>query len=144
MKYPFYAKSEQGQLKFSNNQEIQEFLHSVDGKQLKITIERATGKRTDTQNDSLHLWFEMLAQRLNEAGFTVQSILAKKIELSWTPTFVKELLWRPAQKKLLGKKSTTELAKIEDIDLIYDHLNLHLGEKFGVEVPAFPFDPNKR
>jgi hypothetical protein len=77
MKYPFYAKSEQGQLKFSNQREISEFLASVSGKQLKITIERATGIRTDTQNDSLHLWFEMLAERLNERGYTIQAILAK-------------------------------------------------------------------
>jgi hypothetical protein len=52
---------------------------------------------------------------------------------------VKELLWRPAQKAILRKKSTTELFKIEDIDKVWEHLNRHLGEKFGLHVP-FPSD----
>lgn len=141
---PFYAKSENGKLVFSNHREIQEYLHSVNGKQLKVLIERATGRRSDDQNSALHLWFEMLANTLNEAGFSVQQVLAKKMDMDWSAVSVKEFLWRPAQKKLIQKESTTELAKIEEIDLVFDHLNRHLAEKFEIEVPSFPFDPSKR
>jgi hypothetical protein len=99
-------------------------------------------KRTGTQNNSLHLWFEWVATELNLAGYTVQMVLKEKIDLDWTAEMVKELLWRSAQKAILGKQSTTELNKIEDIDKVLEHLNRHLGEKFGIHVP-FPVDGQK-
>ncbi len=96
-------------------------------------------QRTYKQNSALHLWFMWLATELNLAGYTVQLVLKEKMDLDWTPDICKELLWRPAQQAILKKKSTTELGKIEDIDKVYDHLNRHLGEKFGVHV-KFPTD----
>lgn len=93
--------------------------------------------RTGQQNRALHVFFTLLAYELNEAGLSVQLVLKQKMELNWTPSMVKEMLWRPAQKAILKKKSTTQLRKQEDIDLIYDHLNRHLSEKFGISVP-FP------
>lgn len=93
--------------------------------------------RTLSQNAALHLWFMWLATELNLAGYSVQLVLKEKMDLDWSPDMIKELLWRPAQKAILKKKSTTELKKIEDIDKVYEHLNRHLGEKFGVHVP-FP------
>lgn len=97
--------------------------------------------RTLSQNNSLHLWFEQLAEALNDAGYSVQLVLKEKMELDWSKESIKELLWRPAQRAILGKHSTTELDKHEDISLIYDHLNRHLGEKFHLHVP-FPSIPD--
>jgi hypothetical protein len=94
-------------------------------------------KRTGQQNRALHLYYTLLAQELNNAGYTVQLVLKEKMELDWTPDMVKELLWRPAQQAILEKKSTTELEKQQDIDTVYSHLNRHLSEKFGLHVP-FP------
>lgn len=96
-------------------------------------------KRTQKQNDALHLYFTWLAQSLNEAGYTVQLVLKQKMDLDWTPAMCKELLWRPAQEAILQKKSTTDLDKISEIDMVYDHLNRHLSEKFGLHV-QFPVD----
>ncbi len=96
-------------------------------------------QRTGSQNNALHLYFMWLATELNLAGYTVQLVLKQKMDLDWTPSMCKELLWRPAQQAILKKKSTTELSKQQDIDLIYDHLNRHLGEKFGIHV-KFPTD----
>lgn len=95
-------------------------------------------KRTGQQNRALHLWLTMLANELNEAGLSAQLVLKEKMELIWTPAMCKELLWRPAQRALFKKKSTTQLNKQQEIDLIYNHLARHLGEKFGLEVPDFP------
>ncbi len=94
-------------------------------------------QRTDQQNKALHLYFEMLAEELNSGGLTVQMVMKEKMELDWTKIMVKELLWKSTQKTLLGTQSTKDLAKQEDIDTVYDHLNRHLSEKFGVHVP-FP------
>ena len=99
-------------------------------------------KRTETQNAALHLFFNHLAKELNDAGYNVQVVLSKKMECDWNERLVKELLWRPAQRVLLGKDSTTELGKQGDIDTVYEHLNRHLGEKFGIHVP-FPTEEQK-
>ena len=96
-------------------------------------------KRTAAQNNALRLYFMWLATEMNLAGYTVQMVLKQKMDLDWTPEMVKDLLWRPAQQAILKKKSTTELNKQQDIDLIYDHLNRHISEKFGIHIP-FPVD----
>jgi hypothetical protein len=95
--------------------------------------------RTSQQNRSLHLWFKLLAEEFNNAGYTVQLVLSQKMDLDWDAAKIKELLWRPAQKAIVRKKSTTELSKLEDIDKVYEHLNRHLAEKFFIHVP-FPHE----
>lgn len=94
-------------------------------------------QRTGQQNRALHLYFTLLAKELNEAGYSVQLVLKEKMELDWDAEKVKELLWRPAQKAILKKKSTTQLEKQQDIDVVFEHLNRFVSEKFGVAV-QFP------
>ncbi len=59
------------------------------------------------------------------------------MELEWSNEAVKEILWRTAQKPLLGKSSTTELNKQEDITKVYEAMNRFLA-KLGVESVPFP------
>lgn len=143
MKGIFYAKSVEGQLEFSNKRELATYLADNDNKTFIVTIDRETGKRTNDQNSALHLWYSMVADTLNQGGYTVQSVVNQAIDIDWNGRLVKELLWKRAQERITGKKSTTELDKSQDIDLVYDHLCRHLGEKFGIEVPPFPHDPDK-
>jgi len=56
------------------------------------------------------------------------------MDLDWDKEKIKELLWRPAQQAILGKKSTTQLSKQQDIDTVYEHLNRHISEKFELHV----------
>lgn len=93
-------------------------------------------KHTDQQRKALHLFCELLAQALNDAGYTVQKTLRHDVEIPWSKTLVKELLWRPVQEAMTDKHSTTELDRMEPSQ-IYEVLNLHLGEKLGIHVP-FP------
>lgn len=139
----FYAKSKDGEtLDFYNKKELAEYLKDKKGKQLLVRINRTTGERTDDQNRALHKYFELVAKALNDGGFSVQVVLKQKMELDWTKDMVKELLWRTAQLAITGKKSTTKLDKVSEIDTIYEHLNRHLSGKFGVHIP-FPHDPTK-
>lgn len=138
----FFAKIKDGQIQFSNKKEIDDFLKTINKKDVWVRIQRMTGERTEDQNRALHKYFELVAKELNEGGYTVQLVLQKKVDLSWDKEKVKELLWRPAQQAITGKKSTTKLDKVSDITEIYEHLTRHLGEKFGINVP-FPHDPNK-
>jgi len=108
----------------------------------RIKEEYVPKPRTELQNRALHLFFRQLAEHLNNSNIKVQAVLQKTAEIDWTEKLVKELLWRRIQKLVLGKNSTTELSKLEDIDKVYDHLVRFFGEKIEIELPSFPNDPD--
>ena len=93
-------------------------------------------QRTKQQNKALHVLFNLLAETLNENGLDMRKTLKPGVEIPWGGKAVKEYLWRPIQEAQLAKHSTTELTTVE-IDEVFDTLNRHLGEKFGLHVP-FP------
>jgi len=95
-----------------------------------------TDQRTIQQNKSLHLYFEMLADAFNSAGYDMRKVLKPSIAIPWNKESVKEMLWKPIQNIQLGKMSTTQLTT-KEIDVIYDTLNRHIGERFGIFV-EFP------
>lgn len=92
-------------------------------------------QRSLKQNDSLHLYFEQLAETLNGAGLDMRKVLKPEVEIPWTKENIKKYIWKPIQHVYLNKKSTTELTTIE-IDKVYEVLNRHIA-KFGIHVP-FP------
>ena len=99
-------------------------------------LKKQLRQRTLAQNRALHLYYRKLAQALNEAGLEMKKVLKLGIEIPWTEESIKNHLWRPIQKSLIGVVSTKDQNK-GDVSLVYETLNRHLGEKFGVFVP-FP------
>ena len=79
-------------------------------------------KRTQSQNNALHLWCEQIAEAYNEKGMTVDAVIKNfKMELFWTKELVKELIIRTAITRMYGKRSTCELLKAEkEIDRLID------------------------
>lgn len=98
-------------------------------------------QRTPQQNRALHKYFEMLAEALNDAGLDMRATLKFGTEIPWTAENIKNHLWRPVQEIYLKKKSTTELST-KEVSEVYDILNRHLGEKFGLSTP-FPHIPDE-
>lgn len=94
-------------------------------------------KRTLKQNNSLHKYFELVSEALNNQGLDFTKIFTNPVAIMITPELVKECMWRPIQKSMFKKLSTTTLEKQQEIDKIYDVMNKFLGEKFGVYV-EFP------
>ena len=94
-------------------------------------------KRTISQNRMLHLYFELLAKTLNSAGLDMKEVLKPGIDIPWTKDMVKEHLWRPIQEAYVKKESTKDLTK-KELNDVFDILNRHLGEKFGIheELPS--------
>ena len=90
-------------------------------------------QRTLLQNRALHKYFALLAEELNVAGLDMKRTLKPEIDIAWTTESVKEYLWRPVQKAQLNKESTTKITT-KDIDIIFDTINKHLGEKFGLHI----------
>lgn len=92
--------------------------------------------RTTKQNKALHVLFKLLADDLNDRGLDMRKTLKPGVDIPWTEVSVKEYLWRPIQRAMLHKKSTTELTT-KEIDSVFDVLVKHLGEQFGISV-VFP------
>jgi hypothetical protein len=99
-------------------------------------MEKEVKQRTPRQNKALHLYFTHLAAALTASGLDMRRTLKPEIDIPWSTETVKEYLFRPIMQAQLGKKSTTELST-KEIDDVFDTLNKHLGEKFGLHV-EFP------
>ena len=99
-----------------------------------MQLEKKPNTRTLTQNRAMHKYFQLLSDALNDAGFGVQAVLKPGINVSWSPTTVKELLWKTVLKAYKMKDSTTKMSTT-DIDRVYDIVNQHVGETTGVFIP---------
>ena len=96
-------------------------------------------KRTPQQNKALHKYFEILPEALNDAGLEMKAVFEiKEVDVPWSKETVKEVLWRPIQLAMTEKGSTTELTSGEP-NRIYEVLDRHLSEKFGLHV-EFPHE----
>ena len=93
-------------------------------------------QRTLQQNRAMHLYFTKLSEALNEAGLDMREVLKPSIDIPWTPKNAKDYLWKPIEGALLHKHSTTQLTT-KEIDKVYDILNRHTSEKFGISI-LFP------
>ena len=94
-------------------------------------------QRTPQQNKSLWLYYELLAESLNNAGLDQRKVLKPSIEIPWTKQAVHDRLWIPIQNAMFNTDSTTEL-NTSGIDKIAEVLIRHLGSQFNVPVTEFP------
>ena len=103
-----------------------------------VEVEWTTARtRTQRQNRALHVYLRKLASTLNEKGLDCSMVLKDGVTaIKWSDHLVKEHIWRVVQEAQTEKKSTRDLDRSE-VSMIYDIINRHLGEKFGVHVP-FP------
>ncbi len=103
-----------------------------------VEVQWTTAKtRTQRQNRALHVFCRHVAEELNEKDLDCSMVLKDGVTaIKWTDHLVKEHIWRVVQETQTDKKSTRDLDRAE-VSLIYDIINRHLGEKFGVHVP-FP------
>ena len=95
-------------------------------------------KRTKKQNNSLHLFCKKLSDELNGKGMYMQIVLKPTYELRWDTKTVKEHLWKPIQRVLIQKPSTTELDTSE-VTKVHEQLMLALKEKLPeIDFVDFP------
>lgn len=140
----FYGRIKELSFKPEKPMDWLQFLELNDGEKVMVDVTRETKVRTPQQNSALHLYYTHLAKELNEKGLTCRYILGtKEVQLDWTVELIKEMIWRPIQIALTGKKSTTSLDKVSEIDVVYEHLNRFFSnEPFCIHVP-FPSEENK-
>ena len=97
---------------------------------MKDTIQQKNTprKRTLKQNDSIHLFCSKLANELNGKGYYVQLVLKPTYELRWDTKTVKEHLFKPIEKALFKKESTTELTT-DEVNKVHLQLMMALQDK---------------
>ncbi len=78
----------------------------------------------------------MLAEELNEAGLDMKAVLKPTVDIPWNTINAKEHLWKPIQEALLHKDKTSNL-NTDEVTKVYEVINRHMGQKFGIHVP-FP------
>lgn len=91
-------------------------------------MEKEEKQRTILQNNSIHLFCSKLATELNGKGYYMQLVLKPTYELRWEMKTVKEHLFKPIEKALLNKTSTTEL-ETNEVTKVHEQLMLALMEK---------------
>lgn len=102
-------------------------------KEIKIAPYRRT--RTSLQNRAMHLYFQFIADELNEfTSFTYKGLI-KDFEIPYTMEIVKQFIWKPIQIAMFGKTSTTKITT-QEINKIIDVINKYFAEK-GISI-IFP------
>ena len=81
----------------------------------------------------MHLMFQQLADELTDAGLDMRKTLKPDVDIKWDGRMVKEYIWRPIMEAQLGKDSTTEMTTAE-IDKVFETINKHMGDKFGIRL----------
>lgn len=99
----------------------------VELKEVKLT-------RSGKQNRSLHVFFTIISNELNELGMEFQYTGLKGSTLStrYTPHLVKEFFWRPVQIALFNIQSTTKI-DTQQINEVNDVIIKFFAEK-GIEL----------
>ncbi len=127
-----------------NGEGLQELIQAVSGGGCKVRITKAV--RTDQQRKALELYCKLMAEALEDAGFTYTHYVAHRsrhgVKLPWTQERFKDS-WRlvqgavcPETKTKSGRVSTVNLSK-DQVSTIYDHLSVKYLELTGVSLP-FP------
>ena len=101
-----------------------------------FTLEPFKKTRTQKQNRSIRKWCSNVSKRLSDGGITVKRYFSKPIDTNFTPELVMELIWRPNQINVTGKKSSTQL-ETNEVTKVYEQANLETSENFFVHEP-FP------
>ena len=93
--------------------------------------------RTNQQNRALHLWLQMLADALNDAGYHANDKIVFHADISFTKENLKENAVHPVMYALFPEiESTAKLSKTQIQD-VYLHVDRAISERTGVSV-AWP------
>jgi hypothetical protein len=95
---------------------------------------------SSAQRGALHLWCDITARVLNDAGHSFESMHPIKkipIERPWDKMLVKEFLYKPTLETFCGKTSTESQDSVEP-SIIVNSLNMAFSKHMGVCLPTFP------
>jgi hypothetical protein len=125
----------------SNKKEIAQLkvdiLSLIDAKAI-VECNKVTKKRTSNQNRSLHLYFTMISEQLNDLSLDFKYTGLKGMELSMrhTPEIVKTFIFKPIMMAMFDIESTTKI-NTQQINEVLDVLtNYFAGLGVVIEFPS--------
>lgn len=117
-----------------------EFLLESKNQSVEVKIHKNT--RTSRQNRSMHLYFTLVAEEANNAGYEMRDLVLDNVPIRITLESVKEL-WKIMQKTMYGTTSTTQL-KTNQVSEIYDAMNVVISERLKLSIPFPSWDYNDK
>lgn len=101
--------------------------------------------RSLQQNKSLHKYFTLIAQELNELGqeFCYTGITGKELSIPYTMTLVKEVFWKEIQFTMFGTRSTTKLDTTQMNQIIEVFSKFFAERGVVLEFPSIEIIENK-
>lgn len=108
----------------------------------RVDLKEVKNTRSSLQNASLHKYFTMISEELNELGMEYRyfGVKGEVLSLMYTDNIVKQFFWKPIQLALFDIESTTKLTT-EQLNQIIDVITKFFAEE-GVLI-EFPCDKNK-
>lgn len=103
-----------------------------------MACDKCQNKRTNPQNNALHLLFKQISDQCLEKGIEMRELVKDEFPIPATPENIK-MLWKLLQNAMFGTKSTTELRRSGDIDKVYDAFNRILIERTQGEISLPPW-----
>ena len=100
-------------------------------------------KRTHQQNKSLHLLFTQIAKECLDKGIEMRQLVRENVPIEVTPENLK-WLWKLLQNALFKTKSTTELKKLGQIEIVYDNFLKIISERTQGEIILPPWPAKKK
>jgi hypothetical protein len=106
-----------------------------------VEIKEFELKRTNLQNNAIWLFCTWIATLFNDSGEMYTTPLG--IEIAWDKDLIMDIYWRPLQKILYNKKSTTKLTTSE-VSPISEAIIMHMSKKgYDIEFPNWQSFMNK-
>jgi len=102
------------------------------GQEYEIAIKKKNGKRTLTQNGSLHRYFNILSVELNKNGLDAGTVI--KVPIEFDEKITKKYMFHPIMRALYPDIKSSKDLNTKQISIVYEHLNRLTAEKFGVSV----------
>ena len=102
-----------------------------------VEFEVVKKQRTSKQQAAIEVYCRELAGAMNDAGFDMTTFPYREgFKLKWTQESVKQTFWKPTQRHLFGKKSSTQL-NTSEVSEVYEAVDLGISQNTGVSI-EFP------
>lgn len=116
------------------------------GTTITAEIDVEKNPKTPKQRKALHVWFELLAEILNDAGLDKKVVLEALekygLYVPWSKESVKEDLYKPVMKAMTTKESTEQLNTKQPKE-VCKVLGTRLSESLGITPPDWPHKPTE-
>ena len=104
-----------------------------DNKHRDVLFKLVQPTRTNQQNKGIHAFCNEVAKQMEARGLDMKTVLKEGVPISPTKERIKEYMWKPIQKALTGKESTTAINK-KQVNEVYEYLSKLLAEKYDINV----------